>query len=62
MAGIITHRALLGRGAERVGNALGSALVIGRERDADMAIVQNRVVLAIGLLDLVEALGDNLWY
>ena len=59
VAGIVALRALLGRGAERIGNALGGALVVGREGDADMAVVEDRVVLAIGLLDLVEALGDQ---
>ena len=54
VAGIVAHRALLGRGAERVRDALGGALVIGREGDADMAIVEDRIVLAIGLVDLVE--------
>jgi hypothetical protein len=59
VAGIVAHRALLGRGAERVGDALGGALVVGRERDPDMAIVEDRVVRAVGLLDLVEALRDQ---
>jgi hypothetical protein len=59
MAGIVAHRALLGRGAERVGDALGGPLVVRREGDADMAIVEDGVVLAIGLLDLVEALRDQ---
>src|SRR3569623_13495 len=59
VSGIVTHRALLGRGAERVGNAFGRALVIGREGDADVAIVEDGVVLAISLLYLVEALRDQ---
>ena len=59
VARIVAHRALLGRGAERVRDALGGALVIGRERDPHMAIVENRVVLAIGLLDLVQRLCDQ---
>src|SRR3546814_7926184 len=59
VAGIIAHRTLLGRGAECVGNPLRGPLVIGREGDPDMAIVEYGVVLAIGLLDLVEALGDQ---
>src|SRR3546814_16400449 len=52
-------RSLLGRGAECVRNALGGPLVVGGERDADMAIVEDGVVLAIGLLDLVETLRDK---
>src|SRR3546814_8396327 len=55
VAGIIAHRTLLGRGAECVGNPLRGPLVIGREGDPDMAIVEYGVVLAIGLFDLVEA-------
>jgi hypothetical protein len=54
MAGIVLHRAHLGRGAERVGHALGGPLVVGREAHADMAVVEDRVVLAVGLLDLVQ--------
>ena len=59
MAGIVALRAQFGRRAERVGDALGRALVVGRERDADMAIVEDGVVLAIGLGDLVERLRDE---
>src|SRR3546814_18738832 len=57
--GIVFHRAHLGGGAERIRNPLGSAFIVGREGDADMAIVKNGIVLSIGLLDLVEALGDE---
>jgi hypothetical protein len=46
-------------GAKRIGDALGGALVVRGEGDADMAIVEDGIVLAIGLLDLVEALGDQ---
>src|SRR3546814_4092679 len=59
VAGIVAHRALLGRLPQRVGDAARGALVVGREGDADMAIVENAVVLAIGLLDLVQRLGDQ---
>src|SRR3546814_14628758 len=56
---IVAHRPLLGRRPERVGNALRRPLVVGRERDPHVAVVEDRVVLAVGLLDLVEALRDQ---
>ena len=59
MAGIVLHRPHLGRRPERVRDALGGALVIGREADADMTIVQDRVIGAVGLLDLVQRLRDE---
>ena len=59
MAGIVALRAQFGRRAERIGYALGRALVIAAEGDPDMAIVEDGVVLAIGLGDLVEALRDQ---
>src|SRR3546814_18750745 len=59
VAGIIAHRTMLGRGAECVGNPLRGPRVIGREGDTDLAIFEYGVVLAIGLLDPVEALGDR---
>src|SRR3546814_11569587 len=58
-AGVVLHRAHLGRGPERVRDALGGPLVIGRETDPDMAIVENRIVEAIGLFDLVQRLRDQ---
>ena len=57
--GIVLHRAHFGRGAERIRDALGRALVVGGEGDADMAVVEDRVVRAVGLLDLVERLRDQ---
>lgn len=59
VAGIILHRAQFRRGAERIGDAFRCALVIGREGDAHMAIVENGVVRSVSLLDLVERLGDE---
>src|SRR3546814_17415344 len=59
VAGVILHRAHLGRCPERVRDSLGGSLVIGRETHADMAIVENRIVEALGLLDLVERLRDQ---
>src|SRR3546814_20830843 len=59
MAGIVLHRALFGGGAKRFRNALGSVIVVGRKGHADMAIVENRVVLAVSFLDLVQRLRDE---
>lgn len=57
--GIVFHRLHLGGRAESVGHPLGRALIIGREAHPDVAIVENRVVGAVGLLDLVQRLGDE---
>ena len=35
-------------------NAFGRALVIGREAHPHMAIVENGIVLPVGLLDLIQ--------
>lgn len=59
MPGIILHRPHLGGGAERIGNAAGGVVIIGRERDADMAIVENGVVRPVGFFNLVERLRDQ---
>ena len=40
-------------------HALGGALVIGGEADADVAIVEDRIVRAVGLFDLIEGLRDQ---
>src|SRR3546814_17698540 len=56
VASIVAHRALFSCGAKGIGDALRCPLVIGRKGDADMAVVEDGVVLAIGLLDLIEAL------
>src|SRR3546814_20913778 len=59
VASIVAHRALFSCGAKGIGDALRCPLVIGRKGDADMAVVEDGVVLAIGLLDLIEALRDQ---
>src|SRR3546814_17395991 len=59
MPGIVLHRPHLGRGAERVRHPLGGPLVVGGEAHADMAVVEDRVVRAVSLLDLVERLRDE---
>ena len=57
--GIVALRAQLGGGAEHFGNALGRALVIGGIRHPHMAVVQNGIVRAVSLIDLVERLRDE---
>src|SRR3546814_2896932 len=59
VAGIVLHRALFGGGAKRFRNALGSVIVVGRNGHADMAIVENRVVLAVNFPDQVQRLRDE---
>ena len=54
VAGIILHGLHLGRHAERIAHPLRGPLVIGRERHAHMAVVEDGVVGAISLLDLVQ--------
>jgi hypothetical protein len=59
MTSVVLHGPHFGRRTEGVGDALGGALVIGREADADMTIIEDRVVLAVRLFDLVQRLGDQ---
>ena len=59
LAGVVLHGAQFGGRAERIGHAFGSAFVIGGEAHSDMAIVENRIVLAVGFFDLVERLRDE---
>src|SRR3546814_20914904 len=59
MAGVVALGTQLGRRAERIGYTLGRALVVAAERDPDVAVVEDGVVLAIGLGNLVEALRDQ---
>ncbi len=59
VAGVVALGAQLGGGAQRLGDAFGGALVVRGERHADMAVVENRMVLAVGLVDLVERLRDE---
>ena len=46
-------------GTERIGEALGRALVVGREGDAHVAVVEDGVVGPVGPVDLVQGLGDQ---
>ena len=59
VSGIVAHGAHLGLGAEGVGYSLRRAFVIGRECDAHMAIVEDRIARPIGFFDLIERLGDQ---
>src|SRR3546814_18830576 len=59
MPGIVPHRALFGRDAERVRNPPPRSLIVGREGDTDMAVVENRIMLAVSLLDLIQGLRDQ---
>src|SRR3546814_16288355 len=59
MAGVVALGAQLGRRAERIGNAFCRPLVVAAERDPDVAVVEDGVVLAISFGDLVEALRDQ---
>ena len=59
MAGVFFHGAHFCRRAEGVRDPFRRPLVIGREGDAHMAIIQDGVIGAIGLLDLVQTLGDE---
>src|SRR3546814_11192580 len=53
------HRALFGSDPERIGNAAAGPLVVGREGNADVAVVENAIMLAVCLFDLIERLGDQ---
>lgn len=57
--GIVGGIAQLGRGAERVAHPLGRPFVVRGEADADVAVVEDRVVRPIRALDLVETLRDQ---
>lgn len=59
MTRIVLHRAQLGGDAERVGDSLGRAFVVGREGDPDMAIVEYGVVGSVRLLDLDSMIGQS---
>src|SRR3546814_1323696 len=50
--------ALFGRRSQRIGYTFRGPIVIGRKSDTDVAIIENGIVLAIGLFDLVKALRE----
>lgn len=60
MTGIVSLCTQFRRGTESVRDSFGGALVVGGEGNADVAIVQDRVVLAVGFCDLVERLRDQI--
>jgi len=59
MPGIVLHCPLLGRDAESVRDALCGPLVVAGESNADVAVVENAVVLAVSLCELVQRLADQ---
>jgi len=58
-AGIVLHRLHLGCCTERVADPFRRPLVVGRQAHPNMAVVDDRVVRAVGPLDLVQRLGDQ---
>ncbi len=59
MAGIVLGIAYLGRRTEGIGDALGRTFVIRGEAHPYMAVIEDRIVDAIGFLDLVQRLCDQ---
>src|SRR5258705_12357658 len=59
MPGVVLHGAHLRRSPEGIRHPLGGALVIGRKSDADMAIVEDRVIRPVGTFELVQDLRDQ---
>src|SRR3546814_10650910 len=57
--GIVLHCLHFCGGAQSVRNALGGPLIVRGEAHADMAVVEDRVVGAVSLLDLIERLRDE---
>src|SRR5215467_14607042 len=59
MASVVLHCPQFSRDTECVRYALRGALVVGRETYPHMAVIEDRVVGAISLLDLIERMGDQ---
>src|SRR5690606_25796434 len=59
VTGVVALCPQFGSRTQGVGNPLGGALVVGGEGHPYMAVVENGVVDAVGLVNLVEALGDQ---
>ena len=59
MTCVVALRAKLRCGAQRFGDPFGGALVVGGESHPHVTVVENGVVLAVGLVDLVERLRDQ---
>src|SRR6516164_11135533 len=56
---VVFHGAQFGCHSQRIRNTPRRPLVVGREANADVAIVEDRIVWTVGLLDLIERLGDQ---
>ncbi len=59
MAGVVALRALFRGRAQGIRDTFGGALVVGREHDAHMAVVQYRVARPVGFFDLIQRLSDQ---
>jgi hypothetical protein len=59
MAGVVSHRAQLGHRAEGIRYPLGSPFVVRRKAYPDVAVIEDQMILAVGLLDLIERLRDQ---
>src|SRR3546814_12241288 len=59
VASVVALRAQLGGRTPRLANALGGAFVVRRKRHADVAVIEDGMVLRIRLVDLVERLRDE---
>src|SRR3546814_14645305 len=59
VSSVVALRAQLGGRTQRLGNALGGAFVVRRKRHADVAVIEDGMVLPIRLVDLVERLRDE---
>src|SRR5579859_5540436 len=59
VTGIVLHGAQFGRHAERVGDPFRGPLVVGGKGRPYVTIVEYRIVLAVGFLDLIKRLRDQ---
>ena len=59
MAGIVVQSAHFRGRTQGIGYAASCSLIIGGERNPNMAVVEDRVIRAVGLLDLIERLRDQ---
>ena len=55
MTGVVALRAQFGGRTQGIGDALGRALIVRREGDAHVAVVEDGVVGTVRLLDLIQA-------
>lgn len=59
MPGIVFLGPDFGGGPQRIRDPFGGPFIIGGEADPHMAVIEDRVVLTVGFLDLIQALGDQ---